>query len=69
MLVVHMKITVFWDITAYSPLKVKQRFRGAFRLHLHGQRISKARNQRESRWQIGLFDPEDGDDMLLRTAG
>jgi hypothetical protein len=25
----------------------------------------KKKNKRESRWQIGLFDPEDGGDILL----
>jgi hypothetical protein len=36
-----MKCTTFWDIRQCSPLKVKQRFEGGYRLHLQG-RISRA---------------------------
>jgi hypothetical protein len=35
---VVMKSTVFWDITPCSPLSVKRRFGGKYRLHLHGRR-------------------------------
>jgi hypothetical protein len=28
-----MKSTIFWDITPCSPLKVKRRFGGIYRLH------------------------------------
>jgi hypothetical protein len=42
--VVIMKISVFWDITQRSSLKVKQSFEGTCRLHRHGRRISQARN-------------------------
>jgi hypothetical protein len=35
-----------------SPLKVSWHFRGLCCLHLQGQRISQARNQHESRWQV-----------------
>jgi hypothetical protein len=38
-------------ITPCSALKV-HRFGGTYRLHLRGRKISRARNQRESRWQI-----------------
>jgi hypothetical protein len=31
---------VFWDITPCSPLKVKRRFGGSFRLHLHNSTFS-----------------------------
>jgi hypothetical protein len=34
-----------------SLLKVNGRFGGIYRLHLQNQRISRARNQREGRWQ------------------
>jgi hypothetical protein len=44
------KSTIFWDITPCSPLKVNRRFRETHRFHLQG-RISRARYQRESRWQ------------------
>jgi hypothetical protein len=63
-----MKSIDFWDITPSSPLKLNQRFGGTYRLHLQGRRISRARNQRESRFHAGfllvLFDPEDGGDIL-----
>jgi hypothetical protein len=42
--------TVFRDITPCCPLKVSQHFRGTHRLYLQ-RRISRARYQRESRWQ------------------
>jgi hypothetical protein len=48
---VAMKITVFWDITPCSPLKVSRHFGGTFRIHLHDRKISRTRNQREIRWQ------------------
>jgi hypothetical protein len=46
-----MKSSIFWDITPCSPLKVNRRFGGTCRLHLQSRRISRTRNQRESRWQ------------------
>jgi hypothetical protein len=46
----ELKNTIFWDITPRSPLKVNRRFGGTYRLHLQGRRISRARNQPESRW-------------------
>jgi hypothetical protein len=52
---VVMKSAVFWDITPCSPLKVNRRFGGTYRLHLHGRRISRVRNQRESRWHAELL--------------
>jgi hypothetical protein len=39
------------DMTPCSPLKVNRRFGGTRRLHLEGLRTSRARNQREHRWQ------------------
>jgi hypothetical protein len=48
---IHLKRSVFWDITQYSPLKVKRRFGGTYRLHLHGRSISHEGNQCENRWQ------------------
>jgi hypothetical protein len=42
---------IFWDITPCSPLKLNRRFGGIYRPHLQGRRISRARNQRERRWQ------------------
>jgi hypothetical protein len=32
--------TIFWDITPCSPLKIKRRFGGTYRLHLQGRKIS-----------------------------
>jgi hypothetical protein len=45
-----MKSTVFWDITPCSPLKANRRSGGTYTylLHLQGQGISRARNQREA---------------------
>jgi hypothetical protein len=71
-----MKSTIFWDITPCSPLKVKLRFGGTYRLHLHGRRISQARNQAllansfHGGFFLGsFFDPEDEGDMFLRNVG
>jgi hypothetical protein len=75
-----MKISIIWDITPCSPLKVNRRFGGTCRLHLQGRRICRARDQREGRWQAELcfhagfllsifFDPEDGGDMFLQNVG
>jgi hypothetical protein len=47
-----MKRTIFWSITPCSPLKMNRRFGGTYRLHLQVRRISRARNQRESSWQV-----------------
>jgi hypothetical protein len=47
----RVNILLFWDITPCSPLKVNGRFGGIYRLHLQGGRISRTRNQRESRRQ------------------
>jgi hypothetical protein len=74
-----MKTTIFWDMTPCSPLKINRRFGGAYRLHLQVRRISRARNQRESRYavlatcfHVGFFIDlffvrEDGGDMFLRN--
>jgi hypothetical protein len=56
--VVVMKSTIFWDIMPCSPLKVNRRFGGIYHLHLQDQRISRARNQHESRavgFLLGYF--------------
>jgi hypothetical protein len=44
-----LKSTIFWDITPCSQLRVIRRFRGTYCLHLQGRKISRARNQHESR--------------------
>jgi hypothetical protein len=46
---VIMKSSISWDITPCSPLKVCRRFGRTCRLHLQGRRMSRARNQSESR--------------------
>jgi hypothetical protein len=54
-----LKSTIFLDITPCSLLKVNRRFGETYRLYLQGRKISRARNQRESRWQgisIGIED-------------
>jgi hypothetical protein len=49
-----LQITIFWDITPCSPLKVNRRFGGTYRIHLQG-RISRATYQHESRWQARII--------------
>jgi hypothetical protein len=70
-------ISIFWDTTQYSPLKVNRCFGGTCRLHPQGRRINQTRNQRESRCQaelscwfsFGLFlDLEDVGSMFLRNV-
>jgi hypothetical protein len=51
----NMKSCIFWDITPRSPLNVNRRFGGTYHLHLWGRKISRGRNQGESRWQGGLL--------------
>jgi hypothetical protein len=48
LIAVIMKSTIFWDITPCSKLKVNQHFRGTYRLHLQGWRVSKARYQNQA---------------------
>jgi hypothetical protein len=48
---VVMKNTIFWGMTPCSPLSANRRFGRTYRFHLQGQRISQARNRRESMWQ------------------
>jgi hypothetical protein len=40
------KSTIFLDITPCSPLSVNRRFGGTYRLHLAGQRASRARSMK-----------------------
>jgi hypothetical protein len=58
-------------------LKVNRLFGGTYRPRLQGRRISRARNQHESRWKtagcragflLGFFDPEDGGDVFLEMS-
>jgi hypothetical protein len=64
-----MKNTIFWDMTPCYPFKVNQRFGVTYPLHLQDRRISRTRNQRESKWQEALcFDPEDAGDCLKKCG-
>jgi hypothetical protein len=49
---VVIKSTILWDITPCSPLSVNRRFGETYRLNLKCEKISRARNQRKSRWQV-----------------
>jgi hypothetical protein len=51
-----MKSTIFWDIPPCSPLNVNRRFGGIDRIYYQG-RISRARYQRESKWQAEFCLP------------
>jgi hypothetical protein len=44
-------ISIFWDRTTCSLLKIKWHFGGTCHLHLQGKSISQATNERESKWQ------------------
>jgi hypothetical protein len=61
---VVMKGSIFWDITPCSPLKINRCFWGTYSLHLQGRRISRARNQHDSRayacWNFWLYLKEEG---------
>jgi hypothetical protein len=61
---VVMNITMFWDVTPCSQLKIKRRFEGMYRLHLQG-RISRARKMTSR----ATIDHEDGGDIFLRNVG
>jgi hypothetical protein len=50
--VVIIESTIFWDITRCTPLSTD--VSEEHRVHLHGPRISEARNQRESRCFAGF---------------
>jgi hypothetical protein len=65
--VMVMKISIFWDITPCSPLKVNRLFGGTGLLHLKGRRISQARNQHDAGSRL-FFDPEDGSNMFIRNV-
>jgi hypothetical protein len=48
---INIKSTLFWDIKQCSSLKINRRFGKTCHLHLLGPKISRERNQRESRRQ------------------
>jgi hypothetical protein len=53
-----LKIDIFWDMTPCNLFKFNRRFGGTYSPYFQGRRISGARNQRESRWQILISSPE-----------
>jgi hypothetical protein len=53
--VLHLRSTIFWDMTPCSPLSFNRRFAGTYRLHLQGRTY--------------FFDPENGGDMFFRNVG
>jgi hypothetical protein len=53
----HLKSSIFWDITSCSQLKMNRRFGGSCRIHIQGRRISQARNQREARSYLLILRP------------
>jgi hypothetical protein len=61
-----MKSSVFRDIILYSPLKAHRRFGGTYRIHL--QIEAEQDTSVKAGILLGVFDPEDGDDMLLRNV-
>jgi hypothetical protein len=68
------KNSIYCDITPCSLLTISRPFGGTCGLHLKCRRISRARNQGESRWQAVscldlFFHSEDGGDMFLRNVG
>lgn len=75
---VGMKISIFWGITQWIPLKVNRYFGVTCHLHLQVREISHARNQCEAGskqkllhagFLLGLlFDPADGGDISLRNV-
>jgi hypothetical protein len=52
---VVMKISYFWDLTPFNPLKTNRRFEGIYRLHIHGPKTSRKILQYESRWQAEVL--------------
>jgi hypothetical protein len=63
-------LTIFWDITPCSPLKVNRRFGVAYRLHLQGRRINRAKTSvKEGGKWTSCSTYEDEGDMFLRNVG
>jgi hypothetical protein len=64
-MVVIMKSSIFWNVTACRPLKVNWHSGGTCHLHLQGQRMSQASNVLHAGFFLGpFFEPEDGGDMF-----
>jgi hypothetical protein len=63
---VHMKSSIFWDITQCSPLKFNRRLEGTCRLHLQ----SSISYLLHAGFLLGLFfDPEDRGNIFLPKVG
>jgi hypothetical protein len=66
----NVKISIFWDIMPCGSLKANRHFGEGFRFHLQDRRRSHERNQSETGGkQSLLFEPEDGEEILLRNVG
>jgi hypothetical protein len=59
---VIMNSSVFWNMTAYSSMRVNTRFGGTCRLHLQGWIVSHARNQYEG------MRKQQGEPLLLPAS-
>jgi hypothetical protein len=46
LIAVFINTSIFWDITPCDPLKVNRRFGRTYGIHIQGQRLNQARNQR-----------------------
>jgi hypothetical protein len=65
---VSIQSSIVSDITPHTPLKVNWHFGETCRRHLHGWRLSQARNQHEAGSKQTLFNPEVAGDMVLRNV-
>jgi hypothetical protein len=48
LIAVFINTFIFWNIIPCDPLKVNRRFGRTYGLHIQGQRLNQARNQREA---------------------
>jgi hypothetical protein len=65
---VVMKMSIFFDITTCTQLKVNRRFGGTYLPSLQRRRISQETDMKQIVSISLLFDPKVGDNMLLRNA-
>jgi hypothetical protein len=62
-----LKCYVVWDLTPYTPLKIKRLFGGICRLHVQGRTISQGRNQHETGLATFL-DHKSGFEVAMSVA-
>jgi hypothetical protein len=55
---VTMKSQVFWDTTPCSPVKINQRFRRIYRLHVQVRSLSQARNKHKRGRKHRVISPK-----------